>query len=193
MSYISQLIYHGLLLHFVVMEKAGFIDLLKRCGAIQFGHFVLTSGAESTYYIDIKKASTNPEILEQIAKQMNIYTADYDMLAGMELGAVPLVVALALSTKLPYVIVRKQKRDHGTGKQIEGSDVTGKKVLIIEDVTTSGGSVVETIQVIRNKGGIVDTVLVVVDRKSGALEKIESMGVSLIPLLSVDDILDTPK
>jgi orotate phosphoribosyltransferase len=172
------------------MEKAEFIELLKSCGAIQFGHFVLTSGAESTYYIDIKKASTNPEILEEIAKQMSTYTADYDMLAGMELGAVPLVVALALRTRQPYVIVRKQKRNHGTGKQIEGIDVTGKKVLIIEDVTTSGGSVVETIEVIQNAGGIVDTVLVVVDRRDGALERIDAMGVSLIPLLSVDDILD---
>jgi orotate phosphoribosyltransferase len=131
------------------MKKDVLIKHLKECGAIKFGQFVLTSGAISDYYIDIKKASTDPKILKIIAQQMSNYTKGYDMLAGMELGAVPLVVALALETGIPYVIIRKEKREHGTGKQIEGSDVKGKSVLIVEDVTTSGGSVVKTIQILR--------------------------------------------
>jgi orotate phosphoribosyltransferase len=186
---ISQHIYHGQLLPFDVMEKARFVSLFKECGAIQFGHFILTSGAESTYYIDIKRASTDPKILGIIAQEMKKYTKGCDMLAGMELGAVPLIVALSLKTQLPYAIVRKQQRDHGTGKKIEGQDVKGKKVLIIEDVTTSGGSVVATIQSIREAGGITNTVLVVVDRDSGAFEKMKSLDVTLIPLLSIHDIL----
>ena len=120
------------------MEKEGLIQLLKNCGAIQFGRFVLTSGAVSEYYIDIKKASTNPKTLRTIAQSLSDYVEGYDMIAGMELGAVPLIVALSLETDLPYVIIRKEQRSHGTGKQIEGETVSGKKVLIIEDVTTSG-------------------------------------------------------
>lgn len=171
------------------MDKKELVQLLKECGAIQFGKFVLTSGATSDYYIDIKKASTNPKILKKIAKAMMEYAEGYDLLAGMELGAVPLVVALSLETNIPYVIIRKEKREHGTGKQIEGGDVKGKRVLVIEDVTTSGGSVIKTIQIIRENQGIVDEVLAVVDRESGAEKKLRSSDVSFIPLLSISDIL----
>jgi orotate phosphoribosyltransferase len=171
------------------MEKDELIQLLKECGAIQFGRFVLTSGAISDYYIDIKKASTSPNILEKIAQTMAEYTKGYDLLAGMELGAVPLVVALSLETKIPYVIIRKGDRKHGTGKQIEGGNVKNKKVLVIEDVTTSGGSLVKTLKILRENQGKVDEVLVVVDRESGAEERLRDLDVSFIPLLSVSDIL----
>ena len=171
------------------MNKEELIQLLKECGAIQFGKFVLTSGAVSDYYIDIKKASTNPSVLKKIAEAMAELAEGYDLLAGMELGAVPLVVALSLETNVPYVIVRKEKREHGTSKQIEGEEVKDKKVLIIEDVTTTGGSIIKTIKIIRENKGVVDEVVVVVDRESGAKEKLKNVDVSFIPLLSVSDIL----
>ena len=171
------------------MEKNELIKHFKDCGALQFGRFVLTSGAVSDYYIDIKKASTNPQILQAIAESMSPYTKGYDMLAGMELGAVPLVVAVSLQTNLPYVIIRKQKRGHGTTKQIEGGTVNQKKVLIIEDVTTSGGSVVKTIQILRDNNAVVDKVLIVVDRESGATEKLSKMNVHVTSLVSVSDMI----
>jgi orotate phosphoribosyltransferase len=171
------------------MKKDKLIQQLKECGAIKFGRFVLTSGAVSDYYIDIKKASTEPKILKLIAQEMSTYTKGYDLLAGMELGAVPLVVALSLETGIPYVIIRKEKREHGTGKQIEGSDVKGKSVLIIEDVTTSGGSVIKTIQILRQNNAEVEKALVVVDRESGTREKLKKLEVEFIPLVSVNEIL----
>jgi orotate phosphoribosyltransferase len=171
------------------MKKEKLIQQLKDCGAIKFGRFVLTSGALSDYYIDIKKASTEPKTLRLIAQEMSSYTKGYDMLAGMELGAVPLVVALALETGIPYVIIRKEKREHGTGKQIEGGDVKGKNVLIVEDVTTSGGSVVKTIQILRENQAEVEKVLAVVDRESGAKEQLKKLEVEFIPLVSVSEIL----
>lgn len=171
------------------MDKAKLIQLLKKCGAIQFGRFVLTSGAVSDYYIDIKKASTNPSVLKKIAATMAEYAEGYDIIAGMELGAVPLVVALSLETNIPHVIIRKEKREHGTSKQIEGEDVKDKKVLVIEDVTTSGESVVKTIKILRENKAKVDEVVAVVDRESGAEQKLRSLDISFIPLLSVSDIL----
>jgi len=171
------------------MEKKELIKLLKECGAIQFGRFVLTSGAISDYYIDIKKASTNPKILKKIAEAMAEYANNYDLLAGMELGAVPLVVAVSLKTGLPYAIIRKEKREHGTGKQIEGVDVKNKKVLLIEDVATSGGSILKSIEILRESNAKVDKVIVVVDRESGAKEKIQNLDVAFVPLLSVSEIL----
>jgi orotate phosphoribosyltransferase len=171
------------------MDKAKLIELLKDCGAIKFGRFVLTSGAVSDYYVDIKKASTNPIVLKVIAEIIGEYTEGYEIVAGMELGAVPLIVALSLETKLPYVIVRKEKRKHGTGKQIEGDSVKDKRVLVIEDVATSGGSVIKTVNILRQNQAKVDEVIVVVDRESGAEEKLKNIDVSLIPLISVSDIL----
>ena len=171
------------------MDKKELIQLLKECEAIQFGKFVLTSGAVSDYYIDIKKAITNPKILKKISEALAEYAEGYDLIAGMELGAVPLITALSLETNVPYVIIRKEKRQHGTSKQIEGGEVKGKKVLIVEDVTTSGGSVIKTIKIIRENQGLVDEILVVVDRESGAEEKLQRLDVSFIPLLSVSDIL----
>jgi len=175
------------------MTNETLIQYLKECGAIKFGRFVLTSGAISDYYIDIKKASTEPKILRIIAQQMSDYTKGYDMLAGMELGAVPLVVALSLETGIPYVIIRKEKREHGTGKQIEGGDVKGKSVLIIEDVTTSGGSVIKTIQILRENNAEVEKVLAVVDRENGAREVLQKLEVEFIPLVSVSEILKNKK
>jgi len=171
------------------MEKKDLIEKLKDCEAIKFGRFVLTSGAISDYYIDIKKASTKPKLLENIAEMMAEYTEGYDYIAGMELGAVPLIVALSLKTKIPYVIVRKEKKEHGTQNLIEGDEISNKKVLIIEDVTTSGGSVVKTINIIRENKGLVDEVLVVVDRESGAEENLRKHDVNFIPLISVSDFL----
>ena len=171
------------------MTKQQLIQGLKDCGAIKFGRFVLTSGAISDYYIDIKKASTDPHMLRLIAQEMSSWTRGYDMLAGMELGAVPLVVALALETGLPYAIIRKEKREHGTGKQIEGPDVTGHKVLLIEDVTTSGGSVVKSIQILRACNADVPQVLTVVDREAGARAEMEKLNVTFTPLVSVSEIL----
>lgn len=175
------------------MDKEHLIQHLKQCQAIQFGRFVLTSGAISNYYIDIKKASTNPTVLKVIAKALVPYTKGYDVLAGMELGAVPLVVATSLQTNIPFVIVRKESRGHGTGKQIEGEEVQGKKVLIIEDVTTSGGSVLQTIHALRLQQAIVDKVVSIVDRDAGALEKIKSVNATFEFLVSIHDILQEKK
>lgn len=171
------------------MQKNDLIQLLKECGAIKYGHFILTSGAISDYYVDIKKASTNPKTLKIIAQEMSKYTKGYDLLAGMELGAVPLVVALSLETGIPYVIVRKYKREHGTKKQIEGNDVTDKNVLVIEDVTTSGGSIVKTIQILRSNNAKIDKALAVVDRGIDIIEKLQQMEIDFIPLVHTNDII----
>lgn len=165
------------------------VDLLISCGAIKFGEFVLTSGKRSNYYIDIKQASTNPRILRMIAKGMKDYTTGYDIIAGMELGAVPIAVALSLESEKPFVIVRKQEKIHGTKKLIEGEDVNGKKVLVVEDVTTTGGSVIRAVKILRENGAIVDKVITVVDREEGAKERLNEENVELIPLVTKSEIL----
>jgi len=164
-------------------------DLLVSCGAVKFGDFTLTSGRRSKYYIDIKRASTDPKILKIIAEEMRGFAKGYDLIAGMELGAVPIAVALSLATNKPFVIIRKERKEHGTGRRIEGPDVRGKRVLIVEDVTTTGGSVKKAIDILREYGAEVDKVVTVVDREEGAKENLAREKIELIPLVTKREIL----
>ncbi|MDD5503076.1 MAG: orotate phosphoribosyltransferase [Candidatus Thermoplasmatota archaeon] len=165
-------------------------DMLKACGAVKFGKFILTSGKESSFYVDIKKASTNPMILKEVSKEIAKYVPGYSKIAGMELGAVPIAVGAALETNVPYVIVRKEKREHGTGKQIEGDLQAGEKVLIVEDVATTGGSSLKTVEYLKAAGAIVDKVIVVVDREEGAKDALKAIGIELVPLVRISQIMD---
>ena len=162
---------------------------LKDCGAFKTGEFTLTSGKKSNFYVDIKQASTNPKILAEIAREMKSLIKDERRIAGMELGAVPLAVAASLESGLPYVIIRKRERSHGTGKLIEGNMNPGERILLVEDVTTTGSSLVKAAEIIREAKGIVDRALVVVDREEGATELLSENGITLVPLVRVSQML----
>ena len=162
---------------------------LKECGAFKTGEFTLTSGKKSNFYVDIKQASTNPKILAEIARKMKSLIKDEKRIAGMELGAVPLAVAVSLESGLPYVIIRKRERSQGTGKFIEGNMKSGERVLLVEDVTTSGSSLVKAGEIIREAKGVVDRALVVVDREEGASELLAKNGITLVPLVRVSEML----
>jgi orotate phosphoribosyltransferase len=169
---------------------------LLDCGAVRFGDFTLTSGAKSRYYVDVKAAMTDPATLRQVAKGMADAarrTGPWDAVAGMELGAVPLATAVSLEANLPLLIVRKGERKHGTGKRIEGKDPKGQRVFLVEDVTTSGGSTVEAAKVLREAGATVGHACVVVDREAGAPAALAAMGITLHPLATVSELLQTPE
>lgn len=180
--------YHGERMNARVKES------LKKCGALTYGDFLLSSGKRSSFYIDIKKASTQPEVLAAIAQEMSkiISAKDlrFDRISGVVLGSIPLAVALSLETKVPFVMVRKEKKDHGTGRLVEGPLGGGEKILVVEDVITSAGSVADTITTLRNEGAVVETVLAVVDRQEGGGEKLTGMNVQLISLLTANDLLE---
>ena len=155
---------------------------------MQFGEFRLTSGRRSKFYVNLKLAATQPSILNQITTDMALLVPDgAEVIAGMELGAVPLAVALSLKTGLPYVMIRKGERLHGTGNRIEG-ELRGN-VIVVEDVATTGGSLVDAISVIRREGGVVEKAIVVVDREEGADEALRAVDVELLPLLRIGSLL----
>ena len=171
---------------------ASLAQALLDCGAVKFGDFTLTSGAKSTYYIDVKAASTDPGTLRVIAHGMAQLAArhgPFDAIAGMELGAVPLATAVSLETDLPLLIIRKAERKHGTGKRIEGGQVRGRRVFVVEDVTTSGASTVEAVKVLRDAGAIVTDASVVVDRESGAVAALKAVDITLHPLAIVSQLV----
>ena len=166
---------------------------LKSCGALLYGEFTLASGRKSSYYIDIKKASTNPRVLSEIADHMATRMEErglvVDRVAGVVLGSIPLAVALSLRTGIPFVMVRKEKKEHGTGRLIEGELCAGERVLVVEDVVTSAGSSMEAIGTLRAAGALVATVLTVIDRQEGGGDRLNGIGVRLEALLTTEEVL----
>jgi len=162
--------------------------LLLESGAVEFGDFVLASAARSPYYIDIKVATTNPTILAAIGKAV-AEGWDFDTVAGVAVGGIPIAVAVSLASGRPYAIVRKEEKDHGRAGTIIG-DVAGRNVLLVEDVTTSGGSVLYGLAALRAAGARVDRVVTVVDRETGAHEALAEKGTSLSALVRVSELLN---
>lgn len=179
------------------MSRGDIMEEIKRalmkCGALLLGEFTLASGKKSTYYIDIKRAITDPSILSIIAdKIVSLISKNgirFDKIAGVVVGSIPLAVAVSLKTGIPYVMVRKERKDHGTGKMIEGIVEKGERIIIIEDVVTSGVSASEAATILRNAGAIVDYVIAIVDREEGAKDFLKSINIELIPLLKSMDLL----
>lgn len=170
-------------------SKEYLIDLLKENGVFLEGDFTLSSGKKSNYYINMKKAITEPEILSTISKLITqkIDLDDIDKVAGPALGAVPIAAAVSLESKLPLLMIRKEKKGYGTSKLIEGELNEGDNVIVVEDVSTTGGSLLKAIRAINDNGGNVKRAFVVVDREEGAIETFEKEGITLEPLISVKD------
>jgi orotate phosphoribosyltransferase len=169
------------------MVDTAVTESLIAYNAIQFGEFTLASGQQSSYYIDIKRAATQPGLLAIIGRAIS-ELGTFDCVAGVAVGAVPIAVAVSLASNTPYAIVRKGEKAYGVGGTVIG-DVHGKHVLLVEDVTTSGGSVLYGVHALRDAGAVVDTVVTVVDREQGASERLAEAGVSLVPLVRVSDLL----
>lgn len=161
-------------------------DALIRHGAVEYGHFVLASGAVSSYYLDIKSAMTDPALLELVCGEI-AGRFPSDIVAGVAVGGVPLAVGVSLADKRPYAIIRSAEKDHGkTGRLI--GDVKGKNVLLVEDVTTSGGSALYGIQALRGAGARISTVVTVVDREQGATAALAKDNVTLHALVKASEI-----
>jgi len=163
-------------------------QMLKDIKVVQTGNFVLASGKKSNYFVNIKRASTDPRILREIAKEMAPHV-DKAKIAGMALGAVPLAVAVALETNQPFVMVRKEAKDHGTKEFIEGEVQPGDKFVIVEDVATTGSSTLRVVSALREKGANVSKAVVVVDREEGATEMLKEHGIELVSIFKAKDLV----
>lgn len=164
-------------------------DLARRVreAALLEGDFVLSSGERSSFYVDKYLFSTEPGLLKDVADALSgTIPEDVDRLAGVELGAVPLVVAAALSTGIPYVIVRKSEKEYGTGKGVEGNFEPGERVALIEDVVTTGTQAVKAARHLSEAGAEVVKVSAVLDRRGEATEYLEEF--SFESLLKIEDL-----
>lgn len=169
--------------------KTKLMQLLKENDVIKFGDFTLSSGKKSNYYVDMKKAITMPEILECVAHIITdeITDAQVDKIAGPALGAVPIATATSLISKKPMLMIRKEKKSYGTSKQIEGELLDNDNVIIVEDVTTTGGSLIKAINVINDNGGNIIQAYVIVDREEGAQKAFDDIGVEFKPILTISE------
>jgi orotate phosphoribosyltransferase len=156
-------------------------------GNIKFGHFKLASGKESNYYVDVKSALLNPEFLRKVSKEAAKFVTG-EKVAAVELGAVPFGVGVSLETGKELIIVRKEKKEYGLGKEYEGSIYNISRITFVEDVTTTGGTILRAINLMREKKVDVDRVIVVVDRNEGARENLKNIGVELYPLIEMDQL-----
>src|SRR6266705_6727398 len=166
------------------IDRARLVAALKASGAFQLGAFTLASGKTSSYYVDIKKAVTRPDLLRTIADGMAPFARDSDRIAGVELGAVPIAAAVSLASDKPYIMVRKASKEHGTKKEFEGELNRGDRVLFVEDVVTTGGTLRGAIERLRGHGAVIDDCVCVVDREEGGKMLLAEISVRLHALLS---------
>ncbi len=169
---------------FTLEERAQLARLVVDSGAFQTGDFELASGKRSPFYVDAKRAIVRPDILALAASAMAPHI-DTDRIAAVELAGIPLAAAASLAVDKPYIMVRKAPKEHGTQKRFEGELLAGETVTFVEDVTTTGGSVLEGISVLEEAGARVLTVVVLVDRGEGAQDALFARGVELVPILDL--------
>ena len=163
-------------------------QLIEESGAIKHGKFTLTSGTESNYYIDKYLFETQPDILGPIALEISdmLDSNSLDVVAGPELGAVPLVTAVSLTTGLNAAFIRKNEQDHGTKSRIEGVIQSGQSVVLLEDVTTTGSTMLDSVDLIENTiGANIKRLIVIVDRNEGAVENFKNHGLDLEYLVQI--------
>lgn len=160
--------------------------------ALLRGEFTLRSGRKSKYYLDKYLFTTQPDILEALgalfAERINEIPG-VDRLAGTELGGIPLVSAAAIATGKPAILIRNQKKGYGTAKQLEGAIHEGETVILLEDIATTGGQVLEAGQLLRDEFKVhVPTIIATIDRQEGARENIEAAGFKFDALFTKSDL-----
>ena len=161
------------------------------------GDFVLRSGRRSRYYLDKYRFETRPDLLEPLGAAIAAAVAEHEpdatRLAGPELGAVTLAAAASLAGRLPFVIVRKQAKEYGTGNRLEGPFEAGERVCLVEDVVTSGGALLEAVDALRAAGLECRTAVCVVDREEGGSDALARKAVRLRPLFRATEIIEAGK
>jgi orotate phosphoribosyltransferase len=164
--------------------------------AVFHGDFTLTSGKKATYYVDLRKVSLDHRVaplIGQVMLDLIGEVPDVVAVGGMTMGADPVAAAIlhqgaARGLSYDAFVVRKEPKDHGRGKQVEGPDLEGKRVIVLEDTSTTGGSPLKAIEALKKVGAEIAAVAVVVDRDTGAREVIEAAGYPYYAAIGLDDL-----
>lgn len=172
-----------------------FASFMLKSNALKFGAFTLASGKTSPYYIDLRMLPSFPShfhfTIGALKEAVTKKAGNFDTLASVPTSGVVFGSALAYEMEKPFVYVRKESKGYGTSKLVEGHLASGAKVVIVDDVATTGISVSKAVDAIRANGGVVEDVIAVVSRLEGAEEKLKQMGVQLTALATIKEIAAT--
>ncbi|MEE8244507.1 MAG: orotate phosphoribosyltransferase [Pseudomonadales bacterium] len=153
------------------------------------GAFTLRSGAVSDTYFDKYRFESDPRLLRSIAEfMMPRLPNDAEVLCGMEMGGIPLATVLSQLSGLPAAFIRKQRKTYGTCQYAEGTSLDGKRIVLIEDVVSSGGAILDAVSMLEADGINVDTAVCVIDRQSGGVEALAQAGVELRAIFTMQEI-----
>lgn len=165
---------------------------LYQIGAIQFGEFKLKSGQTSSIYINLRKIISYPDLLRRVAEAMweKVSDRSFELVCGVPYTALPIATCLSLQHNIPMVMRRKEKKDYGTKQLIEGVFKEGQTCLIIEDVITTGGNIIETVSDLNDAGLVVKDLVVLIDREQGGRENLEK-NFKVHSILTLSEILES--
>lgn len=164
---------------------------LAELGCIMTGEFRLSSGRISPYYINLRKIISYPAIFDEITNdyvEIIKTLGEFDRVAGVATAGIPIATIVAYKLKKPLIYVRKEKKTHGTESEIEGELEPGNSVILVDDVATTGESLLKAALSIKEKGGILRYAVVFVDREEGAEQNLKKEGITLVSLSKVSEI-----
>ncbi len=167
------------------------MSLVKRVKAISEirGQFVLRSGAVSDRYFDKYRFESDPVVLSDITKaMMALIPTGTEVLCGLEMGGIPVVTMLSHHSSLPAAFIRKEPKAYGTCKYAEGAELSERRVILVEDVVSSGGAIIDAARMLRDDGISVDIALCVIDRETGGKENLAKSGIQLISLITATEL-----
>jgi uridine monophosphate synthetase len=164
---------------------------LQRIGAIKFGDFTLKDRRRSPFYVDLRLLISDPAVLREVAHAMVEHTRGlrFDRLAGLPYAGLPIAVAMSLESGVPLIYPRKESKGYGTQRLIEGNYEAGERVLVVDDVVTSGGAKIEAIAPLRQAGLVAEDVLVLVDRSTDRGAALRAHGLTLHSVARIEDLL----
>lgn len=168
--------------------------LLWEANCLDFGEFTLTSGKKSPYYVDLRLLPSHPELFSHAtdlaAEFLATESGDHDSICAVPTGGLPFATLLAQRTGKPLTYVRKEGKSHGEGRKIEGEMKQGDDFLLVDDIVTTGGSVISAAKSVREAGGSVSQVAVLVDRTEGGSENLKGEGIELLKLANIEPIVE---
>lgn len=174
-----------------MQQREDFLLKAYELGIIKFGNYVLKSGIESPFYVDLRPLASSPQLLKTLANNLLelVEGTPYELICGVPYAALPMATVMSLADGVPLIIKRKENKGYGTKRMVEGIYKDGQNCLLVEDVITSGKSLIETIDEVEREGLKVTDIVVVLDREQGGVERLKEKGYAVHTLFTINEVI----